>query len=63
MAGQIGPDETWEAAGAFGFTDEIADGMEARIKEWAAVSGVMVSKMELAWLIEGYRRLRNEQEG
>lgn len=58
MAGQIGPDETWEAAGAFGYTDEIADGMEARIKEYGKVSGVIVSNVELAWLIEGYRRLR-----
>ena len=29
--------------------------------KWAAVSGVVVSKTELSWLIEGYRRLRKEQ--
>lgn len=58
VAERFSPDETWEAAGAFGFTDEIADGMEARIKQFANVSGVPVSGMELAWLIEGYRRLR-----
>lgn len=62
VAGRFSPDETWETAGAFSYTDEIADGMEARIKQFANMSGVPVSGMELAWLIEGYRRLRHEPE-
>lgn len=58
------PDELFAAGGGYGFADQVADGMDKRITETirggsGQVSvGVIVNSIELAWLIEGYNRLR-----
>jgi hypothetical protein len=49
-------DETFAQAGGFGFVDEIAVHLDAK---WRGKPGPMVlSGMDLAWLIDGYARAR-----
>lgn len=53
------PDDAWEMAGGFGFTDEIAVKLDARWRELGGrTRAVPVSLVDLAWLIEGYARAR-----
>lgn len=52
------PDDAWEMAGGFGFTDEIAVKLDARWRELGLDGAVPVSLVDLAWLIEGYARAR-----
>lgn len=55
------PDATFEQAGGFAFTDEIAVTLEAHWRE--RPGGVVLSRMELAWLLEGYARARLSMNG
>lgn len=50
------PDDIFETAGGFAYTDEIALRLSER---WRKSSGaVVVSLTDLAWLIDGYARAR-----
>lgn len=51
------PDEVWELAGGFGLTDEIASKLNARWRKQAN-GPVIVSAVDLAWLLDGYARAR-----
>jgi hypothetical protein len=50
------PAAIFDQAGGFAFTDEIAVALEAHWRE--RPGGVVLSRMELAWLLEGYVRAR-----
>jgi hypothetical protein len=54
------PDATFDQAGGFGYTDEIAVGLDAYWKEHPSGSLVAVGRMDLCWLLEGYARARLE---
>ena len=53
--------EVFEMAGGFGFTDEIALGLNAKWRKQAH-GPVIVGSLDLAWLLDGYARARLAME-
>jgi hypothetical protein len=69
--GEMGPlesiiadttDEMFQVAGGFAFTDEIAWKLSAKWRKQAN-GPVVVSAIDLAWLLDGYARSRLSHNG
>lgn len=56
----------FETGGGLEFCDRVAAGLQERVDESFQTSrsfgGVMTNRVELGFLLEGYRRLRREEE-